>query len=235
MEILKGIEILGKVLWMPKQKILVIADLHIGYEEALNKQGVLMPRTQFKEARKEIQELLQKVKPKIIVINGDLKHEFGEISKQEWHETIAILDLLLEQARVVLIKGNHDTILEPIARKKGLEIKNFYCFDSGNICILHGNKILLDSEVHKAKMLIIAHEHPAVSLHEGSKTEQYKCFLLGKWKSKQIIIMPSFFPFLEGTDVKKERLLSPYLKNIGDFEVFVIGDKIYKFGRLKNI
>lgn len=235
MEILKGIEILGKALWVPKEKILILADLHIGYEEALSKQGVLMPRTQFKETRREIEELLQEVKPKIIVINGDLKHEFGEISSQEWHETIAVLDLLLEKARVVLIKGNHDTILEPIAKKRNLEVKEFYCFDSGNACILHGNKILIDSEVHKAKILIIAHEHPAVSLHEGSKTEQYKCFLLGKWRSKQIIVMPSFFPILEGTDVKKEKLLSPYLNKISNFDVFVLGDKIYKFGKLKNI
>ncbi len=123
MEILKGIEILGKALWMPKQKMLILADLHIGYEEALNKQGVLVPRTQFKETKREIEGLLQELKPRTIVINGDLKHEFGEISRQEWHETIAILDLLLEKARVILIKGNHDTILEPIAKKKNLEIK----------------------------------------------------------------------------------------------------------------
>lgn len=235
MEILEGMKIIGRALWISKQKILVIADLHIGYEEALNKQGILVPRTQFKEIKEEIEELLQEIKPKIIVINGDLKHEFGEISRQEWHETIAILDLLLEKAKVILIKGNHDTILEPIAKKKNLGIKEFYCLDSGNVCILHGDKILLSSEVHKAKTLIIAHEHPAVSLHEGSKTEQYKCFLLGKWKAKQIIVMPSFFSIFEGTNVKKEKLLSPYLTNIENFYVFVLGDKIYKFGKLKDV
>lgn len=233
MEILKGIEIIGKVLWLAKQKILILADLHIGYEEALNKQGILVPRMQFEETKKEIKNLLEKEKPEIIVINGDLKHEFGEISRQEWNETLALLDLMLEKSKVILIKGNHDTILEPIARKKGLEIRDFCCID--NVCILHGDKIRIEHEVNDAEILIIGHEHPAISLHEGAKSEIYKCFLLGRWKNKKIIAMPSFFSIFEGTDIKKEKLLSPYLASIENFEVFVVGDRIYKLGKFKNI
>src|SRR3989344_6791234 len=233
MEILKGIEMIGKALWIKKQKVLILADLHIGYEEALNKQGVLVPRTQFKETKRKIEELLQEVKLKIIVINGDLKHEFGGISRQEWHETLGILDLLREKAKVILIKGNHDRILEPIARKKGLEIKEFYCIDSEKICILHGNEVRIEKEVNNAKILIIGHEHPAISLQEGMKSEIYKCFLLGRWKGKKLIFMPSFLPLTEGSDIRKEKLLSPYLSNIKNFEIFVLGDRIYKFGKLK--
>ena len=58
MKIAKGIEIVGKALWLKEPKTLIIADLHIGYEEALNKQGILVPRTQFKETEKEIKELI---------------------------------------------------------------------------------------------------------------------------------------------------------------------------------
>ncbi len=234
MKLLKGIEMKRKALWLPKQKILIIADLHLGYEETLNEGGFLVPRQIFKEIKKELQELL-KLKPKMIIINGDLKHEFGQISKQEWHETSVILDLLLKKCKVVLIKGNHDTILEPIAKKRNLDINNFYCFD--DICVLHGHKIFLNKEIYDCKILIIAHEHPAISIHEGVKSEIYKCFLLGKWKRKDLIVMPSFFSVFEGSDIKKEKLLSPYLneKKIQDFEVFILGDKIYRFGKLKNI
>ncbi|UZE93740.1 MAG: metallophosphoesterase [Candidatus Pacearchaeota archaeon] len=234
MEILPGIEIKGKSLWLPKRKILIIADLHIGYEEALVGEGFLAPRTMFKEMKKELQELL-KLKPKIIIIDGDLKHEFGLISRQEWHETSAILDLLLKKCKVILIKGNHDTILEPIAKKKELSVKNFYCFN--DVCVLHGHKILLDEKVHDSKTLIIAHEHPAVSIKEDVKQEIYKCFLLGKWKNKKLVVMPSFFTIFEGSDVKKEKLLSPFLneRKIKNFKVFVLGDKVYRFGKLKNI
>ncbi|MBI5148621.1 metallophosphoesterase [Candidatus Pacearchaeota archaeon] len=238
MEILKGIEIKGLSLILKKarKKILVLADLHIGYEYALNKQGILVPRQQFKETLEKLKKIFDSVgKIDIVVINGDLKHEFGEISNQEWSETLKIFDFLSEKCKkIILIKGNHDTILEPLAKKRNLEIKEFVCFD--DLCILHGDKILLNKEIYVSKILIIGHEHPAISLQEGAKQEIYKCFLLGKWKDKKLIIQPSFLPIIEGTDIKRERLLSPYLQqNLKNFETFIIADRVYRFGKLKNI
>jgi putative SbcD/Mre11-related phosphoesterase len=234
MEILPGIKIIEKALWIRRKRVLIISDLHLGYEEALNKQGVFVPRMMFSEIKKEIKELI-KLKPKIVVINGDLKHEFGEISRQEWRETLEILDLLLKQSKVILIKGNHDTIIGPIAEKRNLIVREFYCFD--DVCVLHGHKIFLDKKIYDSKIIIIGHEHPAISIQEGVKKELFKCFLLGRWKNKKIIVMPSFFTVFEGSDLKKEKLLSPYLdeKNIGNFEVFIVGDKIYKFGKVQDI
>jgi hypothetical protein len=211
--------------------------LHIGYEEALNKQGILVPRTLFKELKKDLNELLERTKPETIVINGDLKHEFQEISEQEWRETLEILDLMLKHGKVILVKGNHDNILEPIAKKRKLKVVDSYVAD--DVCIIHGDKLLNEIREGSAlliKTLIIGHEHPAISLKEEPKVEKYKCFLLGKWKSQKLIVLPSFLSMIEGTDVQKERLLSPYLSgNIDNFEVFVVGDKTYKFGKLKSI
>jgi len=234
MEILNHIEIVGKALWIRKYATLIIADLHIGYEEMLNEKGILVPRTQFKEMKKELEILLEQTRPRRIIINGDLKHEFGKISHQEWHETNEILDLLLSYAKVILVKGNHDTILQPIAEKRGLEIMQFYHVKE--ICILHGDKIISNLETNKAKILIIGHEHPAISLTEEFKKEKYKCFLLGKWKEQKLIVMPSFFSITEGTDINNEKLLSPYLhQDIDNFDVFIIGDQVYKFGKLKKL
>jgi len=234
MEILKGIEIVDAALWLAKERVLVIADLHIGYEEDLNKQGIMITRNQFKDTTGLLNKILKQVNPKTIVINGDLKHEFGDISSQEWRETTEILQLLLNQAKVILIKGNHDTILGPIAKKKGLEIVDSYY--TGDVCILHGDKMLENEKTKNAKILIIGHEHPAISLREESKVEKYKCFLLGKWKGQNLIVMPSFLPIIEGSDILKEEVLSPYLEqNLSNFEVFIVGDKVYNFGKLKNL
>jgi uncharacterized protein len=232
MKILNGIEIKGKALWIKKEKVLIIADLHMGYEEALAKDGFLVVQTMFKEIEKEIKELL-KLKPKLIIINGDLKHEFGSISNQEWTDSLAILDLLLKESKVILVKGNHDTILEPIARKRNLEIVDYYILDG--IAILHGQKIFFECLDKKIKTLIIGHDHPAVSLREGVKYEKFKCFLLGNYQDKKIIVMPSFFTINEGSDILQEKMLSPFLKDLKNFEVFIVGDKIYKFGKVKNI
>jgi putative SbcD/Mre11-related phosphoesterase len=99
--------------------ILVISDIHLGYEEALNKQGFLIPRLQFQDIVKMLQKILGKKKFRIIAVNGDLKHEFGKISDQEWRHSMLLLDLLSKHAeKIVLIRGNHDKTLGPIAEKR---------------------------------------------------------------------------------------------------------------------
>lgn len=229
-----GIYAIDKALWFEKQRILVIADLHIGYEQYLTEQGILLPRKQFEVMKKELSFLLNFLQPKKVIINGDLKHEFGEISKQEWQEALAILDLLLAKAKVVLIKGNHDTILEPIARKKGVRIVDYYCINNGEVCFMHGHKIF-EKPMKKAKLLVFAHTHPAITLREGIKVEKYKCWLVGKWKRKRVIVMPSFIFYVEGSDVLSHYFEQPFLKHLDNFEVLVIGDKVYKFGKIKDL
>ena len=48
--------------------------------------------------------------------------------------------------------------------------------------------------------------------------------------------MPSFNPLSEGTDILNEEFLSPFMQeSINKFELFVVGDKIYNFGEVKNL
>jgi len=239
MNILPNIKIIGLTLYLEKQKILVIGDTHIGYEEALNKQGILIPRMHLKEIFAEMDKVFEQVKPENvdkIVFIGDVKHEFGFISDQEWKDTLKFLDYLSEKtsgAKIVLLKGNHDTILGPIAKKKDIEIKDYFVADDIFLC--HGHKLMDDNpDLKKAKTIIIGHEHPAINIKDDVRVEKYKCFLLGKYKKKNLIVVPSFNFVTEGTNVLQERLLSPFLNNISDFEVFVVGDKVYKFGKISD-
>jgi len=235
------------------KKILALADLHIGHEEALNKAGIFVPRTQFKETLSDLQEIFKKIGmvDKIIVL-GDLKHEFGEISKQEWQETGKILDFFKSKIKksgkngksgeVILIKGNHDTILEPIAKRKELKILDYYLLDvednKNKICFLHGNKLFPECLDKKIKFLILGHRHPAIVLSDKYKKEKYKCFLVGKWKNKQLIILPSFFGLIEGTDMisLNNRCLFISEKDLRNFQVKIVeSEKVYDFGKLKDI
>ena len=211
---------------------LIFSDFHMGYEEYLNKQGILAPRFQLEETLKRLKNILSKIKINRIIINGDLKHEFGKISRQEWKDTLKLLDFLSENCNeIILIKGNHDTILDIIAEKRSIKIFNSFKID--DILIIHGDKLVnIDKNIKK---IIIGHEHPAISLKE-LRVEKYKCFLVGKYKGKTLIVQPSFNLVLEGTDIRKEHLLSPYLQqDLGNFEVFIVGDKIYHFGKVKDV
>jgi len=229
---------IGKSLYF-ENGLLVVADLHIGYEEALNKVGVLIPRTQFKETISDLNGVFDKLKGekiKEIVVLGDLKHEFGTISSQEWREVKEVLDFFKKKAKkVVLVKGNHDTILGPIAARKEVEIKEYYVKDG--ICFIHGHKLFSDCLDKEIKMMVLAHRHPAIALFDDYKKEKYKCFLKGKWKSKEVIIMPSFFPFVEWSDVVNDYYNHGIIEEgkLKDFDVYVVGDKVYKFGKVREL
>ncbi len=82
MEISPGIFVIGTSLWIEKERVLIINDLHLGYEGELHARGILVPKVQYDLIVKEIGKILAVVNPLQIVINGDLKHEFGRISSQ---------------------------------------------------------------------------------------------------------------------------------------------------------
>ncbi len=215
---------------------LVTGDFHIGYEEALNRQGVLIPRMQFEDIIKRLQKVLDGKRFKRIIINGDLKHEFGEISRQEWKNSLKLLDLLEKHCeKIILIKGNHDTILGPIADKKNIEMKE--SFKIKDILVVHGHKEIDSKKLENIKTIIIGHEHPAISISEGLRAERFKCFLFGRYKRKELIVMPSFNPLIEGTDVAKEKTLSPLIKNVSNFRVVVITEDSQQldFGKVKDL
>jgi len=231
MEIISGIQIRDLALYLLREKTLVMADLHIGFEEALNKQGILIPRVHFTEMMKRIEKFCKGLKIERIIINGDLKDEFGKISDTEWRNVLRFLDFY-KGKEIIIVQGNHDTTLAPIAEKRGIKLAEYYIL--GDILFCHGDKIVLMDA--KVKTIIIGHEHPAISLTQGGRTEKYKCFLNGKFKWKNLIVMPSLNPVQEGSDVLQQRMLSPYLQgNLDQFEVYVVGDEILRFGTVEKI
>jgi putative SbcD/Mre11-related phosphoesterase len=239
MQITDGIEIMDLALFVPELKLLIIADVHIGYEEALNSQGILVPRFQFKEMVERLGKILLRTEPETVVITGDLKHEFGKISDQEWRDTLRFLDFLGRAAKkTILIRGNHDTILGPIARKRNVAVVDYYAFPLGKrkIYVCHGDAIPGNRDFRASDTIIIGHEHPAVSIGDKIRRERYKCFLKGKWKKKTLVVMPSLNLVTEGTDVQNEKLLSPFLqRGMGNFEVYAVGEEVLHFGELRNI
>lgn len=230
MEISKNIFIVKTALWMKEYETLVINDLHLGYEEALQHKGVLVPKFQLQEILSALENILEKTRAKKVIINGDLKHEFGRVLRQEWKEVSLFFDFLQKKGKeIIIIRGNHDPLLQIVAEKKRVKVVNEYAL--GDTLIVHGDVLVKTN----AKRIIIGHEHPAITLREGSKREKYKCFLKGKWREKELIAVPSFNPLLEGTDILKEKLLSPFLNDVRNFEIFVVGKEegLY-FGKVKN-
>ena len=230
MQIHPNIQIIDLAIYLEKEKTLVFGDLHLGYEASLNKKGVLIPKFNFQEMKERLNKIFQSLDIEKIVLNGDIKHDFAKIEEETWRDTLKLIDFLKEKASVILIKGNHDTFTPQIAKKRNLKLEDYIYFK--DTCILHGDKIL--KKIKPAKILIMGHEHPAISFQ--NRPDKFKCFLKGKYKDKILISMPSFHKLTIGSDIKKEKLLSPFLtQDLNNFEIYIVEDKPYYFGRLKDL
>ena len=240
MEIEKGIEIFDLALFIREKKLLILSDVHIGYESELTRKGIFVPKFHFKELVQRLGKIVLQTQPETVIIMGDLKHEFGSISDQEWRDIIRLFDFLSKTAKkIIVVKGNHDLALGPITRKRNVELVDYYSLIVGKkkIYICHGDQVPRDINFIRADIIIMGHEHPAIMIRDSVRVEKFKCFLRGRWKRKTLLVLPSMNPITEGTDVGSEKLLSPFLQqDISNFEIFVVGvDIVLQFGKLKNL
>lgn len=55
---------------------LVIGDLHLGYESALESEGMFIPRINAKAVQESLNMILDRYEPDRVVLLGDIKHDF---------------------------------------------------------------------------------------------------------------------------------------------------------------
>jgi putative SbcD/Mre11-related phosphoesterase len=245
MKLFEDVEIINghRAIYIQDLDLVVISDLQLGEELYLaEEKGIFVPQVQLKEIKKELNDIFKKVKAKRILINGDLKHEFGEASRQEWREVIDFVEFLRKKVKeIIIVRGNHDNYLLNIASKINLQVFDPFYLEKGYL-FTHGHKkISYPKEFHT---LIIGHEEPAIILKEGFDKIKLPALLYGKMKNgKRIICLPAFSYLSSGTEVNavdKEDLLSPILKEdveIDDLEVIGIDKEVgsLKFGKIKDI
>jgi uncharacterized protein len=235
------IDYIGKSLLIEenKKKIAVIGDLHLGYDEALRASGAFIPTKMFEEMIEELNRIFEKIgKVDEVILLGDIKHDFGRISRQEWSEVTKLLDYLKEWCKkITIIKGNHDVLIEPIAEKGEVRVKEIYAV--GRFCFVHGDQDFKEIWQDKIEYVIMGHGHPAVKLKEGAKVEKYKCFLEGKYNGKNIIILPSFSEYSIGSDPRDSDVIMAWDFPFERFNVRVVGENLEvldfgKLGKLEN-
>ncbi len=110
-----------------------------------------------------------------------------------------------------------------------------------NIAFIHGDEKIEKAFDKNIQTIVMGHLHPAITIKDPQKVkkEKYKCYLTGKYKNKEIIILPSFLPTYEGT-ATNEYLTDSHcfipVKSLMKFTVHAIGEKeILDFGVLKNL
>jgi len=198
---------------------LIVADLHLGYEEAMARTGVFLPRLQLPKAVATLKPLIRELGVKRVVVNGDLKHVFNKLLKQEAVEASRLVESLLSAgaSEVVLVRGNHDNFILGLMKKLGVDVVEDYLDLGGGVLLAHGHKrVEADYEV-----LVIGHEHPAVQINVGGGKVKYPAFLLVPTRGgRQVIVLPALGSYQTGNPVSlsPSQYLSPVIREEGVIE-----------------
>ena len=146
------------------KRILVVADLHIGWEAALIEKGIHVP-SQTPKILTKMLRLIKLCGPTDLVLLGDVKHAVAKIKMEEWRDVPELLETLLETVpNIQVIPGNHDGNLKALLPTE-VEMLPAKGTTIGGVGLFHGHAWPAP-ELLQCKTLIMGHVHPVVALRD---------------------------------------------------------------------
>ena len=182
------------------KKHLVVADLHLGLEDRLRKQGIYLANLSEAIVR-SLNDLYENYDFSKILILGDIKD-----SIQYTPDNLAEL-LCKFPTDSILVKGNHDgSFSHPF-----FEITPYYALD--DMLFIHGHT-RVPPEFQNFKKLVMAHIHPFFNYSiEGEKHAEPVWLFSPKESDKELIVVPSFNPVLGNNIRSLDQSVSPVFRN----------------------
>ncbi len=178
---------------------LVIADLHIGLEEKLRKEGYNFPQ-QDKLLIDKIKSVLKdesKNKIDSLIILGDVKETPTHFTKYERVHVSKFFDEVGKLfKKVVVVLGNHDGKL----REVFADPLPYYIHNK--ILFVHGHKKVSKDflDRNNIKVVVAGHLHPLFRVGDKNGMTYYlPCWIRGKYMDRKIIFMPSFSDIVIGS------------------------------------
>ncbi len=206
-------------LYLDDEDAIIASDLHIGLEDERELMGIHTPKTTFPQILEQVLTPIKHYNAKRIVILGDLKHEFGRPSEPEWWGVKKLVKTIREMGcEPELVRGNHDNYIMSVLSDLGVKVHDPALILADSECVLmHGHTVPPPPEIVRARILIIGHEHPSITVRDGLGVKhRYKIFLSGQIGAYHVIVLPSNSPFSFGSDMNEtspKHRLSPILKN----------------------
>lgn len=168
-----------KAIFWHDTQTLIVSDLHLGKASHFRKHGMAIPMESGTDDLEQLDILLSKYKPKRLLILGDLFHsEYN----QEW-EYFGTLRRKYQHIKFVLVRGNHDILIEHEYEKFDIQVETEPISENGFV-FAHNFVTLKENEFS-----ISGHIHPGFVLHgKGRQSITLPCF----YKKQNTLIMPAF-------------------------------------------
>ncbi len=185
-----------KAVYRPKNKQLILADLHLGKASHFRKKGIAMPAQSHLADLEKLSYLLRTWQPKSVLLLGDLFH--SEYNREWlWFES-----LLKEYPEIsfTLVMGNHDILPEKAYTIPNL--KRSHLIEEKSLVFSHAP---LDNP---ATLNFCGHVHPGLQI-SGRARESFRlpCFYSGK----NHFILPAFGALTGLFILEKEKNADYYL------------------------
>ncbi|WP_101296319.1 metallophosphoesterase [Halegenticoccus soli] len=182
-----------RAVFVPDAAALVLADLHVGRDEASSVEFPLGERSDLED---RLTALLAHFDPAEVVVAGDVLHSFSGPSADAREGLRAVADACRAAgARPVLVAGNHDAALE---RVWDGTVHDEYPLDGGTV-VCHGH----EAPDREADLYVVGHDHPAIAI-EGRKRP---CYLYGEgtYRGADVLMLPAFNRLAAGATVNGMR------------------------------
>ncbi len=173
-----------KVVWIAKEKILLIADLHFGKAAHFRKSGIPIPEPIHDQDLILLRNLFESLAPEEVYFLGDIFH--SDINEQ-W----TVLNQFLkgfEKIQFHLVLGNHDILPSTVYENSCFEIHKETVEPIAGLILSHEP---LDS-IPEQRVNVCGHIHPGVLMRGKAKQSiKLPCFYL----NHNQLILPAFGVF----------------------------------------
>ncbi|NOT76747.1 MAG: ligase-associated DNA damage response endonuclease PdeM [Cyclobacteriaceae bacterium] len=180
-----GIQLLPeKAIFLPEEKVLIVADLHFGKINHFRQAGLPVPKSANHKNAENLIDLVNLWKPLRTVFLGDLFHSHYN---EEW-EVVGQIIRHFPGCSFELIIGNHDIMSEQQYIRNGIKV-----IDQDVIgCWILTHEPMDRLEIPDGKINMAGHIHPGAFMQgKGRQSVTLPCF----WFSKNQIILPAFGSF----------------------------------------
>lgn len=148
------------------ERVLVVGDLHIGWEVNLAQQGIHVP-SQTPKLLNRLIEIIGKSNPTRIVFLGDVKDTVVGAELEEWRDIPEFFEKLVPLVSdIQIIQGNHDGNIEPMTPPQVKIVPSSGVALWGKYGLFHGHAWPAP-ELLGCESLIQGHLHPVVAFTDA--------------------------------------------------------------------
>ncbi len=161
-----------KALFWPTQKIVLLADIHLGKINHFRKAGIPVPVKANERNWEVLIDIVQKTKAKRIICVGDLFHSHYNY---DW-EIVKQFTQAFPQVSFELVTGNHDILADHLYAHSGVKV--------------HGERLRIEkfvlshfpaAEPDPGCYTLSGHLHPGIRLFgKGKQSMMLPCFYFGE-------------------------------------------------------